>query len=127
MPGESVKKDNHFDIFPSRDCLNVLHAAWKHAGYFFYKTWKIPGLCMETFCRITMQLPLFQLKLKTIRLHRRDHFVFTRKFLKYVPYVITVSQRARWIWRYFETYHVTEICLHWKRGKIDWGLSCFQN
>ena len=25
------------DTFPSRDCLNVLHAVWKHAGYFFKK------------------------------------------------------------------------------------------
>ena len=51
---------------------------------------------METFCRITMQFPLFELKLKTIPLrHRRDHFVFTRKFLKYVPYVITLSQISR--------------------------------
>ena len=50
---------------------------------------------METFCRITMQPPLFELKLKTIPLlHRRDHF-FTRKCLKYTPYVITVSQVAR--------------------------------
>ena len=48
--------------FPSRDCLKILHAA---------------------FCRITMQPPLFELKLKTIPLlHRRDRFVFTRKFLK---------------------------------------------
>ena len=48
---------------------------------------------METFCRITMQLPLFELKLKTMPLlHHRDHFVSTRKFLKYV---ITVSQIAR--------------------------------
>ena len=72
---------------------------------------------METLCRITMQPPLFELKLKTIPLlHRRDHF-FTRKFLKYTPYVITVSQVARWIGRYFETYNVTEIYLHWNRGK----------
>ena len=50
---------------------------------------------METFCRITMQPPLFQLKLKTFPLlHHRDHFVFTRKQL---PYVITVSQIARQI------------------------------
>ena len=40
---------------------------------------------METFYRITMQPPLFDLKLKTIPLlHRRDHFVFTCKFLQYV-------------------------------------------
>ena len=45
---------------------------------------------METFCRITMQFPLFQLKLKTIPLlHRRDHFVV------YVPYVTTGNQIAR--------------------------------
>ena len=51
---------------------------------------------METFCRITMQPPLFELKLKTIPLlHRSDPFVFTRKFLMNVPYVITVSQIAR--------------------------------
>ena len=48
------------------------------------------------FCSITMQPPLFELKLKTIPpLHRCDHFVFTCKFLKQVPYVITVSQIAR--------------------------------
>ena len=51
---------------------------------------------METFCRITMQPPLFKSKLKKNRLlHSRDHFVFTRKFLKQLPYVITVSQVAR--------------------------------
>ena len=73
-----------------------------------------------------MQPSLFELKLKTIPLLRcSDHFVFTRKFLMEVPYVITVSQIARWIWRYFETYNVTEVCLQWKRGKIDEGLSCF--
>ena len=76
--------DEYIRDNPSRDCLNFLHAAWKHAGlFFFYKTWNIPGSCMETFCRITMQLPLFQLNLKTFPLlHHRDHFVFTRKFLK---------------------------------------------
>ena len=51
---------------------------------------------METLCRITMQLSLFELKLKTFPLlHHRDHFVFTRKVLKQVPYVNTVSQIAR--------------------------------
>ena len=66
-----------------------------------------------------MQPSLFELKLKTIPLLRRsDHFVFTRKFLKQ-PWVNTISQIARWIWRYFETYNVTENYLHWKRGKID--------
>ena len=51
---------------------------------------------METFCRITMQLSLFELKLKTFPLlHRFDHFVFTPKCLKEVPYVITVSEIAR--------------------------------
>ena len=50
---------------------------------------------METFCRIAMQLLLFQLKLKVFSLlHDRDHFVSTRKFLKYLPCVITVSQIA---------------------------------
>ena len=51
---------------------------------------------METFCRSTMQPPLSELKLKIFALlHRCDYFVFTRKFLKQVPYVITVSQTAR--------------------------------
>ena len=55
----------------------------KMPANFFYKTWKIQGPCMETFCRLTMQLSLFELKLKTFPLlHHRDHFVFTRKFLK---------------------------------------------
>ena len=55
----------------------------KMPANFFYKTWKIQGPCMETFCRITMQLSLFELKLKPFPLlHHRDHFVFTRKFLK---------------------------------------------
>ena len=67
-----------------------------------------------------MQLSLFELKLKTIPLlHRDDHFVFTRNFLKQQPCVNTISQIARWVWRYFETYNVTEIYLHWNRGKID--------
>ena len=75
-----------------------------------------------------MQLSLFDLKLKTFPLlHHRDHFVFTRKFLKQLPYVNTISQIARWIWRYFETYNLTEKYLHWNRSKIDEGLSCFQN
>ena len=43
------------------------------------------------FCRITKQLPLFQLNLTTFPfLHRRDHFVFRLKFLKclmYSPFV----------------------------------------
>ena len=36
---------------------------------------------VEKFCRITMQLPLFQLKLKTFPLpRRRDHFNFMLRF-----------------------------------------------
>ena len=67
-----------------------------------------------------MQPSLFELKLKTIPLLRRsDHFVFTRKFLKKLPCVNTISQIARWIWRYFETYNAAEIYLHWNRGKIE--------
>ena len=51
---------------------------------------------METFCRVTMQPLLFELKRKTIPLLRRsDHFVFTRKFLKQLPCVNTISQIAR--------------------------------
>ena len=51
---------------------------------------------METFCRIKKQRPLFELKLKiNPLLHRLNHFVFPREFLKYVSYVITVSQLAR--------------------------------
>ena len=62
---------------------------------FFYKAWKTPGACMETFCRITMQLPLFQLKLKTFPLlHHRDHSVFTRKFLK-VSTLCTLVEKKR--------------------------------
>ena len=50
---------------------------------------------MEAFCWITMELSLFKLKLKTIPLlHHRDHFVFTRKFLKQLPYVNTISRKA---------------------------------
>ena len=57
---------------PSRDCLNFLHAVWKHAGYFFLQNMENPGACMEAFCRITMQSPIFDLKSKTIPLlHRR--------------------------------------------------------
>ena len=75
-----------------------------------------------------MQLSLFELKLKTFHLlHHRDHFVFTREFLKQLPYVNTISQIARSIWRYLKTYNVTENYLHWNRGKIDEGLSCIQN
>ena len=51
---------------------------------------------MEKFCTITMQPPLFEMKLKTSSLlHRRDHFNCTRKFPKSLPHVITVSQIAR--------------------------------
>ena len=57
----------------------------------------IQGPCTETFCRITMQLSLFELKLKTFPLlHHRDRFVFTRKFLKQLPYVNTISQIAEY-------------------------------
>ena len=86
---------------PSQSCREVLQAPSKNAGKFFYKTWKIQGPTMhgkqmETFCRITMQLSLFKLKLKTFPLlHHRDHFVFTRKFLKKLPYVNTISKIAR--------------------------------
>ena len=60
-------------IFP----LNFLDAAWKHAGYFLQN-----GKFWEIF-KITMQLSQFQLKLKIFPLlHRHDHFVFTREFLK---------------------------------------------
>ena len=65
----------------SRDCLNfyMLHGNMQA----IFLTWKISGACMKTFCRITMQPPLFELKLKTIpHLHRCDDFVFTRKLLK---------------------------------------------
>ena len=75
-----------------------------------------------------MQLSLFELRLKTFPLlHPRDHVVFTRNFLKQLPYVNTISQIAGWISRYFETYNVTKNYLRWNRGKIDEGLSCFQN
>ena len=51
---------------------------------------------METFCRITMQPPLYELKLKTIPLlHRRDHFVFSRKFL--TVSILCNHRIARWI------------------------------
>ena len=44
----------------------------------------------------TMQLPPSQQKVETFPLlHRRDHFVFTLTFLKYVTYIITVSPIAR--------------------------------
>ena len=79
---------------PSRDCLNFLHAAWKHAGLTFYKTWIIPGACMETFCGRTMQPPLFELKVKTFTfLHHRAHFVFTRKFLNPVENILKLLPR----------------------------------
>ena len=53
---------------------------------------------METFCRITMQPPLFEIKLKTFpTLHRRDHFILTRvsQGSSFCTYVFTVSQIAR--------------------------------
>ena len=70
-------------------CTALVEIAWTfymlHGNMkanFFYKTWKIPGPCMETFWRITMQPSLFELKLKTIPLlHCPDHIVSTRKFL----------------------------------------------
>ena len=43
-----------------------------------------------------MQLSLCELKLKTFpHPHPRDDFVSTRKFLKQLPYVNTISQIAR--------------------------------
>ena len=51
---DTGKKDTFLCFFvlmpqgdPSRGCLNFLHAAWKYAGYYFYKTWKFPGAWME--------------------------------------------------------------------------------
>ena len=87
---------------------------------------------MGTFFRITMQSPLFELKLKTFPLfHRRDHFVFTRRFLKVITFCnyrySNSTPNISSTFRYFETYNVTEVYLHWKRGKIDEGLSCLQN
>ena len=29
--------------YPTRDCVNVLHAAWKHASYFFLQNMKNSG------------------------------------------------------------------------------------
>ena len=85
---------------PSLDCLDFLHAAWKHACY-FSQNMENSGTCMETLYRITIQPPLFELEPKTFPILRPcDHFVFTSKFLKLVPYVIIVSQIALlWIWR----------------------------
>ena len=63
---EHVKNSSNLDR--SRDCWNFLHAARNYAGYFFYKTWKLQGTFMGTFCWVTMQLPLFELRLKTFLL-----------------------------------------------------------
>ena len=50
---------------PSRGCLNFLHAAWKYAGYYFFtKHENFLEPEWKTFCRITMQPPLFEVKLK---------------------------------------------------------------
>ena len=50
---------------------------------------------METFCGITMQLPLFQLKLKTFPLLTAAITLLSRvSFLSRLPLVITVSQIA---------------------------------
>ena len=49
----------------------------------FLQDMEISGSLKETFCMVTMQPQLFELKLKTIPLlQRRDHFVFKRKILK---------------------------------------------
>ena len=78
-------------MYHSRDCSKVLHAEAN-----FLQNVDNSGSLRETFCRITMQPPLNELKLKIFSLlHRRNHFGFTRKFLKQVPYVFTVSQIAR--------------------------------
>ena len=52
---------------PSQSCREVLQAPSKNAGKFFYKTRKNQGPCMETFCRITMQLSLFERKKMMLR------------------------------------------------------------
>ena len=70
---------------PSRVCLNSLHAAWygNMQAKFFYILGKVQGAYMKTLCRITMQLPQFQLKLKTFPLLlRHDYFVFALKLPK---------------------------------------------
>ena len=44
----------------------------------FCNTWKIQGPCMDTFCRITVQLSLFELKLKTFPLLTTAITLFSR-------------------------------------------------
>ena len=57
---------------------------------------KIPGACLQKHYSITMQLPLFQLKLKiTQLLHRHGHFVFTLQFPQYSTNKITLSRFKR--------------------------------
>ena len=53
--------------------MTFLHAAWKHADNFYLQNvnYKIQGAYMETFCRITMLPPLFELKLKKFPLPNR--------------------------------------------------------
>ena len=78
---------------PSRGCLNFYMLLGNIT--FSLQNMENSGACLDKFCRITMQPTQFELKLKTLPLlHRRDHFVFTRRFLKQVLYVITVSQIA---------------------------------
>ena len=80
---------------------------------FFYKAWKLLGARLEKFYMITMQLPLFHLKLKIFPLlHRLDQIVFTLDFVKSSTYITTVSQIANLIWRYFEIFKwLNVICI----------------
>ena len=50
----------------------------KMPANFFSKTWKIQRSCMETFCRIIMQLSLFVLKLKHFHFFTSAITLFSR-------------------------------------------------
>ena len=45
-----------YDGDPSRDCLNFLHAAWKHAGLFFTKHGKFQDRAWKHFVGLQCSL-----------------------------------------------------------------------
>ena len=71
---------------------------------------KNSGGLLEKTCGITLHLSLFRLESKKTSSSPSRSLCFRTSYLN-STYVITVIQIARWIWRYFEIYNVTEVDL----------------
>ena len=60
----------HFTLVEMVWTFYILHG---NLPVFFVKHGKVPGAYMETFCRITMQPPVFEIKVKTFPLLHQSH------------------------------------------------------